>query len=234
MRGDIYSLRENPIISEDCPGRGGGYCPCWVWYFSWPQLLCCSVPSSLPNHLWEEALLILPVHFLLLLNVPGPSLVAEMVKNLPAMQMIQDQSLGQEDPQRGKWQPTPVFLPRKSHGRQSLAGLVGYSQWGCIELDTTEQLTLSFSFTFSFSKCVKSLHLISFSCRQTTCFWRAAKTFHKPNKTRKIKPKNGLISLKPFVQLVSEKHCVLYRPNYLVLKNSDNYFNIEINGKSFK
>ena len=41
-----------------------------------------------------------------------------------------------------KWQPTPVFLPGKSHGQRSLAG---YSPWGCKELDTTEQLsTLGF------------------------------------------------------------------------------------------
>ena len=30
-------------------------------------------------------------------------------------------------PQRRKWQPTPVFLPGKSHGQRSLAG---YSTWG--------------------------------------------------------------------------------------------------------
>ena len=30
-------------------------------------------------------------------------------------------------PWRRKWQPTPVFLPGKSHGRRSLAG---YSPWG--------------------------------------------------------------------------------------------------------
>ena len=29
---------------------------------------------------------------------------------------------------RRKWQPTPVFLPGKSHGQRSLAG---YSPWGC-------------------------------------------------------------------------------------------------------
>ena len=28
---------------------------------------------------------------------------------------------------RRKWQPTPVFLPEKSHGQKSL---VGYSPWG--------------------------------------------------------------------------------------------------------
>ena len=32
-------------------------------------------------------------------------------------------------------QPTPVFLPRESHGQRSLAG---YSPWGGKESDTTE------------------------------------------------------------------------------------------------
>ena len=36
-----------------------------------------------------------------------------------------------------KWQPTPVFLPGKSHGLRSL---VGYSPWGRKESDTTERL----------------------------------------------------------------------------------------------
>ena len=31
-------------------------------------------------------------------------------------------------------EPTPVFLPGKSHGQKSL---VGYSPWGCKESDTT-------------------------------------------------------------------------------------------------
>ena len=38
-------------------------------------------------------------------------------------------------PWRRKWQPTPVFLPGKSHGQRSL---VGYSLWGHKELDMTE------------------------------------------------------------------------------------------------
>ena len=33
-----------------------------------------------------------------------------------------------------KWQPTPVFLPGKSHGERHL---VGYSLWGCKESDIT-------------------------------------------------------------------------------------------------
>jgi len=41
-------------------------------------------------------------------------------------------------PWRKKWQPTPGFLPGKSHGQRSL---VGYSLWGHKGSDTTEQLT---------------------------------------------------------------------------------------------
>ena len=44
-------------------------------------------------------------------------------------------SLGWEDPLEEGWQPTPVFLPGESHGQRSL---VGYSPWGCKELDTTK------------------------------------------------------------------------------------------------
>ena len=54
-----------------------------------------------------------------------------------AMQETQVWSLGWEDSLRRKWQPTPVFLPGKSHGRQSL---VGYCAWGRKELDMTDQL----------------------------------------------------------------------------------------------
>ena len=52
------------------------------------------------------------------------SLVAQTVRNLPAMQETWIQPLGEEDPLEKEWQPTPVFLPRESHGQWSL---VGYS-----------------------------------------------------------------------------------------------------------
>ena len=45
-------------------------------------------------------------------------------------------------PWRRKWQSTPVLLPGKSHGQRSL---VGYSPWGCKELDMTERLHYTFS-----------------------------------------------------------------------------------------
>ena len=44
--------------------------------------------------------------------------------------------------QRRQWQPTPVLLPGKSHGRRSL---VGCSLWGREELDTTEWIHFHFS-----------------------------------------------------------------------------------------
>ena len=37
-----------------------------------------------------------------------------------------------------KWQPTPVFLPRESHGQRSL---VGFSPWGFKQSDKTKQLS---------------------------------------------------------------------------------------------
>ena len=64
--------------------------------------------------------------------------MAQWVKNLPAMQELQEigvQSLGREDPLEKGMQPTLTLLPGESHGQTSL---VGYSSGGCWELDMTE------------------------------------------------------------------------------------------------
>ena len=50
-----------------------------------------------------------------------------VVKNLPAVQDIEVQSLGQEDPLEKEMQPTPVFLLGKSQGQRSPGGS---SPWG--------------------------------------------------------------------------------------------------------
>ena len=71
------------------------------------------------------------------------AVVAQMIKNLPAVQETQVQSLGQEEPLE-KGMATPVFMPGKFHGHRSL---VSYSPQGCKGLDLTEQLTLSFTFS---------------------------------------------------------------------------------------
>ena len=66
---------------------------------------------------------------------PGGS----VVKNPPANQCRRHglDLCVRKIPWKRKWQPTPVFLPRKSRGQRSLAS---YSQWGCKESDMTEQL----------------------------------------------------------------------------------------------
>ena len=68
--------------------------------------------------------------------------MAQMVQHLPTMQETQVQSLGREDLLEKEWQPTPVFLPGKSHRQRSL---VGYSPWGHKELDTTKRLYFTLS-----------------------------------------------------------------------------------------
>ena len=49
---------------------------------------------------------------------------AQRVKNLPAMQETQVQSLG-NIPWRSEWLPTPVFLPAEFHGQRKLVGSTG-------------------------------------------------------------------------------------------------------------
>ena len=64
-------------------------------------------------------------------------MVAQMVKNLPAMQETQVRSLGWDNSWRREWQPTPIFLPAEFH---ELRNLAGYSPWSHKALDMTEQL----------------------------------------------------------------------------------------------
>ena len=56
--------------------------------------------------------------------IPGrASLVAQTVKNLPAMLESWVQCLGWENPWRRAWQPTPVFLPGESPRTVEAGGL---------------------------------------------------------------------------------------------------------------
>ena len=50
------------------------------------------------------------------------SLVAQMVKNLPAMQSPGFNPWVGKIPWRREWLPTPVFLPGEFHGQRSLMG----------------------------------------------------------------------------------------------------------------
>ena len=69
-------------------------------------------------------------------------LVVLVVKNLPAHAGDEGSTPGSgRSPWRRKWQPTPVFLPGKSHGPRSP---VGYRPWDHKELDMTERLHFHF------------------------------------------------------------------------------------------
>ena len=95
------------------------------------------VPSRPPNHVsiscsaWKG---VLAAGLCGAQAVWVPSLVAQMVKNPPAMLETWVQSLGQKEPWRRAWQPLQYF------------GLEGYSPWGCKESHTAEWLSLAFSF----------------------------------------------------------------------------------------
>ena len=63
------------------------------------------------------------------------SLMAQMVKKLPAMRETRFDHWVGKIPWRREWLPTPVFLPREFHGQRSL---VGYSPWDYKELYMTD------------------------------------------------------------------------------------------------
>ena len=71
----------------------------------------------------------------------GASLVAQLVKNPPAMQETWIQSLGWKIPRRSERLSTPVFWPGELHGQYK------YSPQGHKEFDTTEPLSFSLSHT---------------------------------------------------------------------------------------
>ena len=64
------------------------------------------------------------------LQYSSASLVAQIVKNWPAMWETWVRSLGWEIPWRREKLPIPIFLPGEFHGL--------YSPWGHKELDTTD------------------------------------------------------------------------------------------------
>ena len=69
----------------------------------------------------------------ILLSLLQAFLIAQLVKNPPAMQETPVWSLGWEDPWRRERLPTPVFWPGEFHGPYP---------WGHKELNTTERLRL--------------------------------------------------------------------------------------------
>ena len=107
-------------------------------------------------------------------------------------------------PRRRAWQPTPVFLPGKSHGQRSL---VGYSPWGRKELDTTEQLrTCMWDFSSltrdqTHSPCIR---------RQSFNFWTPRGV---PRNSFELGDLNFLVSSIPVLSF--SPNCIYYICNIL-------------------
>ena len=106
-------------------------------YMLIPGPLCRKDPPLYPAHKRTKQLYVWATYLRQQFPSPRTSPVAQTVKRLPTLQETWVQSLGREHLQEKKWQPTPVFLPGKSHG---LRILVGYSPRGRKESDTTEPL----------------------------------------------------------------------------------------------
>ena len=98
------------------------------------QLLACAfqktgVPVWGMYGCGKDCLMLIPF------RLPQTSLVAQSVKNLPAVRRPGFDLWVGKIPWRRKWQPTPVSLPGKSHGERSL---VGCSPWVRQESGMTE------------------------------------------------------------------------------------------------
>ena len=119
-----------------------------------PQRLCPDPGSALHTHrpVTLLPLLYTSVHFLACVSfclltgggspisdvLSGTSLVAQMERNLPAMQETRVRWFDpcvKRIPWRRELQPTPGFLPGEFHGQRRLAG---YTSWGRKESDMTE------------------------------------------------------------------------------------------------
>ena len=80
------------------------------------------------------------------------SLLAQLVNNLPTVQETWNQSLGGEDSLEKGMASHSSILAWRIPG----TGEVAYSPWGCKELDTTEQLTFSYTFWLGFGRGQKA------------------------------------------------------------------------------
>ena len=93
--------------------------------------------------------------------------MAWTVKNLSAMQETQFNPWVGKIPWRREWQPTPLFLPGKSHGQRSLAGCSPRGPKGSEKSDWLSTQTCAFFTTCSLQQTDvqfvkgKNQHLLS-------------------------------------------------------------------------
>ena len=91
------------------------------------------------NSLWSPLLLQKPGILDEYLTLSPPQGIVKSLSFLPSiLYWAGERNYGE----LGEWHPTPVLLPGKCHGQRSL---VGCSQWGGEESDTTERFHFHFS-----------------------------------------------------------------------------------------
>ena len=95
-------------------------------------------------------------------------LVAQLVKNLPAIRDTWDWAWVGKIPWRREWLPTLVFWPGELHGL--------YSPWGHIELDTTEWL-------HHFTDTVEVKWFLGAYWKYCPCWLRGEKTWIRTGST---------------------------------------------------
>ena len=143
----------SPSIWSACPLLYGGFLQLTL------KLTVSNSDPYLPylaNHKKEKNFFLISIH----LWKDRASLVAQVVKNLPAMRETLLWSLSWEDPLEKGMVPIPVFLLGESHAQRSLAG---FSPWGHKQLDT---IWTNNTFTYEDTAIVPCL-------RYVLCQWGA-------------------------------------------------------------
>ena len=128
------------LYSEHSNNNGNFKCyPLWSVY-EVPGTVLRSLEQCLAHNAISLCYYCYSFAFLKMWIIPTvSSLVAQTIKNLPAMQETQVQSLGWEDPSEKKMTAHSSILAWRITWTEDPAG---YSPWGRKELDTTEQLKL--------------------------------------------------------------------------------------------
>ena len=124
----------------------------------------------------------------------------KVIKNLPLLQEMQEtwvRSLGQEDPWRRKWQPSPVILPGKTHRQRSPPMVLGVTKrWTRLKWLSTHAHWMYISLTdkILFRLLREFLYSLTIPWEswapKNWCFWTVVleKTLESPLDCKEIQP----------------------------------------------
>ena len=130
----IWSLVPLPFLNPACTSESSWFTYCWAWSLAWRilnvTLLGCEIAQ-----LYSSMNILKVASYFSSRFYKWASLVAQLVKNPPAMWETWVWFLGWEDPWRRERLPTPVFWPREFSGL--------YSPWRWKESHMMEWLSLS-------------------------------------------------------------------------------------------